>query len=838
MTELAARHAAHRSRVLREGDRRALTRLAWGTLMQLHHALTYQPVWGGAPVILNDWIAQQMTVPRLPELAALAPALGLVAAADSVVRADRLAGLLWEALRSLETPRAEREFAATPRSFDDWREKVRVPRAEIVEEFARAPIPGLRSLLLQGSLADGRVVNGYSDFDAVVILRVPAAKEEFQEQVQALLHLNHHLVAHNPAMHHGPMVYFEGYLQDAAEAVLPSAVLANSVLLAGEACTVYYGDSTEESWRILDSFEHYFCTRFSGGAAEIRTGFDALWWISMAIMIPLLDHQRRTGVSIWKRELLPALSLPYVRRLTECREALGAWMTERIGGESCWPQASEINPGLGVAHWRQRLRLDRDIGLDDWLVAEVRAAIRDAAAIEAPRRVARYPRPALEAEYDALRAHWLGVAAAGAEAVYEFGSVGCPGLSDLDLLFVLRDGADPAPFTLARCSERQKELMGHDPMVVSRSAMPYLPSVLPFVAVRHLAGNAFHLPVAEALPHDTIACAMTAYNFRKYPADINALAGTEPLNFHLTLAYLHSFSHVARMFELLGEAAPRAVVECVDLDAAIRTSFRAERGVAAGELAGALAAMRAGAEEAMQSLDAWWRRRLFAPGGRMLPWVCAYLADPELTPYFRNAAIDGALQVLEPYRMQKRAFLAAMRDAGLAVDAYLVDWRFAHDLGFREERFALEAAMGGEPVGIRDATGREIRFTAGDDTGGVLLGGWSSAEEWGTWTDGGSARLIVRTAGQMVRATGRTLLLGSVERQRIEVRCNGELVGEWAITENGPRKLPPFQIPGGAALLEFRCPDAKSPRELGYGEDDRKLGLGLTSLVFYDGSNE
>lgn len=833
-TQIAAELAARRDRVFTSRNRRELTRLAWGALMQLHSWLVYQPVWDGTPVVLAEWKKRRIRIPALPEVAALTPSVKIAAEAGNVVTAEALAELLHEALRALETPVAGRRFQPSFPSLADWRRDVRIPHAHLVEELAARPIPGLRSLLLHGSLADGRIVEGYSDFDVAVVLRVPETGAEFLAQTEALLQTNHLLIAHNPLIHHGPMAYFDDYLNDAAEAVLPSAVLAHSVLLAGEPFEVHYGETTEETLRSIDSYEGLFCTRFPGGAEEIRNGFDALWWISTALMIPLLEHQLRTGISIWKRDVLAGSTEPYVKRLSECRMALGEWITARTAGEAAWPAESNVNPGVGARYWKERLVLDRDIGIDDWLVDEVRAAVRRLVPEAIPQRITRYPRRAAMVEYEDLRSHWLRIAEASGYvlAVYEFGSVGCPGLSDLDLLFVVRGGAEALrTLTISACTERQKQLMGHDPLVIPIEAVAALPFILPLFKVRHLWGEQFALPLAEELPREILACAMTAYNFRKYPADLDRIGG----DFHSSLVYLHSFSHVARVFEILGEEPPSSVKRCVALDREARARFTADGGLHAGLMAPVMEAMRTAAEDMLAGLDAWWRVRLDWRGAPLLSWLCAYIADPDTEPYFQSMFVERAMVTLQPYRDYKRVFLRAMRRAGMPIDDYLYDWRYRNNATLRSGRFEFERKMGGR---MSISLDRELAFRSGGNGLAALVDGWSLPEDWGVWAAGAAARTAFQFGGGSLEIEARSLVASQLARQRVEVICGDRVIAEWTITANEPRAFRTPKLPAGPTVLEFRYPDAASPRELGLSDDGRKLGFGLIAIrgVRPDGS--
>jgi len=545
--------------------------------MRIFQSLAYQPIWDASPIALSP-----------PQ-----------------------AGPLFQRLQELPpVDTAGRTFTPQLTTLADWRASVKIPRAHLIDQLATANIPHCKAVLLQGSLADGKIVEVYSDCDIVVVLETPPSPEALQERIAAVRDLNHILAAYNPFMHHGPFVYYEDALQDIAEAALPSAILKHSGLLQGAPFTVHYGPDRGEAQAAIDAFSHFFDVRWAAGLQSIRTAFDALWWISSGTLLPLLVHQRDTGESIWKRDLLTSINDPFINRLTEARAALGALIAQREIGE--WPVDANVNPGLA----RNAVPLndgDRGIvGIDDALLQQGRDAYR-AACNTWPRRAFNYPVPAKPEEYDDLRAHWLHVASG---PVYEFGSVGCPGLSDLDLLFVV-DGPNEK-LSITHLPKRQQHLMGHDPMLIAKDAMPHLPYVLPLLAIKHLAGKRYDLKPASELTDDTRWCAMTAYNLRKYPDDIEDLARQNPANFHLILAYLHSFSHFGKL---------------TSLDHRIREQFRTHDAVESRELAGILEAMRAASAEIVGKLHDHWAARLpnaaeKAKGANLLDWIGYYLADP------------------------------------------------------------------------------------------------------------------------------------------------------------------------------------------------------------------
>ncbi|MEP7063567.1 MAG: hypothetical protein ABI881_14325 [Betaproteobacteria bacterium] len=126
-----------------------------------------------------------------------------------------------------------------------------------------------------------------------------------------------------------------------------------------------------------------------------------------------------------------------------------------------------------------------------------------------------------------------------------------------------------------------------------------------------------------------------------------------------------------------------------------------------------------------------------------------------------------------------------------------------------------------------------IRFDARMLGGRIAkLTGISGWEPWGRWTEGPVARieftlplpdhfvLRVDTAVAMRPSAGVDLgiRVGNVER-KFKVGAHGSTVEI------------PFDTDGRATAIEIHIPEPRSPRQLGIGEDDRKLGIGLKSIA-------
>lgn len=116
--------------------------------------------------------------------------------------------------------------------------------------------------------------------------------------------------------------------------------------------------------------------------------------------------------------------------------------------------------------------------------------------------------------------------------------------------------------------------------------------------------------------------------------------------------------------------------------------------------------------------------------------------------------------------------------------------------------------------------------------------GWSlSREPWGRWSEGTVAEVRFSMSPDAPNAKHTLLVNGKIfmpAKQKVYVVLNGSELGELgALFREGTAKL---EIPGnllkGENLLAFEIENPVSPKELGQGQDPRKLGLAIASLQF------
>jgi hypothetical protein len=122
-----------------------------------------------------------------------------------------------------------------------------------------------------------------------------------------------------------------------------------------------------------------------------------------------------------------------------------------------------------------------------------------------------------------------------------------------------------------------------------------------------------------------------------------------------------------------------------------------------------------------------------------------------------------------------------------------------------------------------------------------LLRGWSQPEEWGTWSDGDSAEIVVPVSGrvQSVNVEAHGLVTPAHPKQDLAVKVDGVVALRASLVSGSPttlhiplsRQMQEKGAATGYIRLRFDLPDAVQPKRIGLGADERKLALGLMAIT-------
>ncbi|MBC3386986.1 DUF6311 domain-containing protein [Pseudomonas sp. SWRI179] len=123
----------------------------------------------------------------------------------------------------------------------------------------------------------------------------------------------------------------------------------------------------------------------------------------------------------------------------------------------------------------------------------------------------------------------------------------------------------------------------------------------------------------------------------------------------------------------------------------------------------------------------------------------------------------------------------------------------------------------------------------------MLANGWGRVEDWGTWSEGPEAEVVLRIPpeARALSIEAAAFVQPSHTRQRVEVSINGvaALATQFNRLQDNTLELPLTAAiretmgADGRVRVRFHLPDAISPKALGLGSDERVMALGLKSLT-------
>jgi hypothetical protein len=118
--------------------------------------------------------------------------------------------------------------------------------------------------------------------------------------------------------------------------------------------------------------------------------------------------------------------------------------------------------------------------------------------------------------------------------------------------------------------------------------------------------------------------------------------------------------------------------------------------------------------------------------------------------------------------------------------------------------------------------------------------GWAHPEAWGIWSDGGQAQLIIgipQSGATSLTLSTRAFVTAKHPTQEIGMIINGEQRPNITLTKDSNNQI---TIPmtkadqqAGYLNIEFKFKNPAKPKDLGMGDDDRLLSIGLISAAFH-----
>jgi phosphoglycerol transferase len=136
---------------------------------------------------------------------------------------------------------------------------------------------------------------------------------------------------------------------------------------------------------------------------------------------------------------------------------------------------------------------------------------------------------------------------------------------------------------------------------------------------------------------------------------------------------------------------------------------------------------------------------------------------------------------------------------------------------------------------FRVAKSYEIDFTRRSWPGLLSrVQGLSFAESWGTWSDGSKVTLEFQTPlPRSIMLHLKALAFGPNVGQKFTIEIGAE-AAEFVLADSPQEIAIPFRTSEASASIVISIPSPISPKELGFGNDSRKLGLGFYRLKVED----
>ncbi len=393
--------------------------------------------------------------------------------------------------------------------------------------------------LIHGSIGDRNYCKGYSDLDTLLVLNrdTVADSASLRKFARVCYSSLVDLYRFDPLQHHGHMVLTAIDLDNYPETWLPQAAFADARVIIMPAGTVMLRirDSRPEGRSAFEEDVDYFRLLDARQWAP-RDAYEFKYFLSILMLLPTRYLQAK-GIFCTKRQSfdLARSSLP-----TSAWEAMdyatqlrASWPFGRSGlvdslhsvpgvlnvqktqflqhaavrnecrallyrfSARCREQAAEL---------AQRM-FDNLFAVDTPSIRVPKGKSMDSACA-ASLSIVNHPDYRPPQEYQQARESFVSQVqgALGVKAIYEFGTVGSPGLSDLDLIVAISDSSnaagavEPCQFSIDRLPLSARSLIMHDALIVPETQMEYAYEFLPQADLR------------ELWPCDSCVLARTALN--------------------------------------------------------------------------------------------------------------------------------------------------------------------------------------------------------------------------------------------------------------------------------------------------------------------------------------
>lgn len=189
---------------------------------------------------------------------------------------------------------------------------------------------------------------------------------------------------------------------------------------------------------------------------------------------------------------------------------------------------------------------------------------------------------------------------------------------------------------------------------------------------------------------------------------------------------------------------------------------------------------------------------------------------------------DANIANVRPFVNRSTDYLAKF-DGNLSVLA--PHWKTCGDCPMDAYERAVDALL------VEPALGQRIGFSDSMLGGKIVGWGWAAPESWGVWAKDPFALLtfILPKHARSVTFEFTALVSKTHPQQRIKIRLNDGPAVLYTLTQSQNNRIHieiPPQVQGPYIQFELEFLDAVRPKDLGMGEDIRKLSVGLLAVTF------
>lgn len=597
-------------------------------LKKLFNQLTYSPVWNEYPDKIEEWKNsiypssifswfENNTINIIPEFYNF---LRTKTSSSTSLKISDIFKIINKGLLDISAILNTNNYGFEKRNIDSkvtkqcWEKNIlKTENRKLFKRFEEfIENCNISSVLLHGSISDGNIEKGFSDFDVTFIIDIPNNYEsdDLFQTAENILKSNAFLLLFNPFMHHGPIVNFTDELNWSNEVNFPSILVKKGVWLKNPISQVFYKNDILDAVTSFSAFDQFFTIKFNN-YTEFKTPFDIIWWTSSILFLPLLITQMHIEKSVWKRDLLnqknkyvPKKFWEFIDSISEIRRKAALLIQNK---QSTYNDDLDYdyNPGL----IKKKAILDlavssseiQSIGItnetikkakDFWNYCKISSfnfflERKNSKMNSVEKYLENWPKEIIEIPelkgvsiYNETREYFIDLCKSNQFilSVYEFGNVGCPGLSDLDFLVVLKDDfqGEPEELKIVNMKKKYAEILSHDPLFISESSAEVIGSVFPLFNCKKNYGNTQKILLTQEFSEDVKLPLFTFLNLLKYPNDLLVLAKQDKVRWKTLLAYLNSFNHIINCFNSLNIPIPDSIIECSDYNKKIRNNFQNE----------------------------------------------------------------------------------------------------------------------------------------------------------------------------------------------------------------------------------------------------------------------